>query len=183
MKQFYTNPYQPDICLLEGSDSMLWKLKKSGIFSVRSLHEAIGGALTNSFPRKSVWCTKAPKRVSFFVWTITWGKILTCDNLIKRGFSLVGWRCMCKCNGETVSHLLVHCEFFMTYEALLSLGVTNENGWCSGCVELVSVALFRYYEFCTIMLDVAEWRIWEALFEYYEFFTIMLDVAIMEGAN
>ena len=50
-------------------------------------------------------------------------------------------------------------------------------------MELVSEALFRYYEFCTIMLDVAEWRIWEALFEYYEFFTIMLDVAIMEGAN
>ena len=99
---------------------MLWKLKKSGIFSVHSLHEAIWGAPTNSFPRKSVWCTKAPKRVSFFVWTITWGKILTCDNLIKRGFSLVGWCCMCKCNWETVSHLLVHCEFFMTYEALFS---------------------------------------------------------------
>ena len=27
-------------------------------------------------------------------------------------------------------------------------------------MELVSEALFRYYEFCTIMLDVAEWRNW-----------------------
>ncbi len=53
---------------------------------------------------------KAPKRVSFFVWTAAWGQILTHDNLIKRGFSLVGWCCMCRCSGETVSHLLLHCD-------------------------------------------------------------------------
>ena len=27
---------------------------------------------------------KAPKRVSFFLWTAAWGRILTIDNLVKR---------------------------------------------------------------------------------------------------
>uniref|UniRef100_A0A2N9GAN4 glutathione-disulfide reductase n=1 Tax=Fagus sylvatica TaxID=28930 RepID=A0A2N9GAN4_FAGSY len=39
-----------------------------------------------------------------------WGRILTHDNLIKRGVSLVGWCCMYRSSGETVAHLLMHCE-------------------------------------------------------------------------
>ena len=63
----------------------------------------IHGTNANLFPWKSIWCVKAPKRVSFFVQTRTrskilffflinrtWSKILTYDNLIKKGFSLVG---------------------------------------------------------------------------------------------
>lgn len=33
-----------------------------------------------------------------------------CDNLINRGFTLIGWCWMCQCGGETVNHLLIHCE-------------------------------------------------------------------------
>ena len=29
----------------------------------------------------------------FFVWTTSWGKILRCENLMKRGFTLAGWCC------------------------------------------------------------------------------------------
>ena len=52
---------------------------------------------------------KPPKRV-FFVSTLAWGKILINDNLLKGGFFLVGWFCMCQCNGKTVDHLLLHCD-------------------------------------------------------------------------
>ena len=62
------------------------------------------------FPWKSIWRVKAPRRVSFFVWTAAHGRILTCDNLMKRGFVMAGWCCMCKCSGESVDHLLLHCE-------------------------------------------------------------------------
>ena len=37
------------------------------------------------------------------------GKILTCDNLMKQGQTLVGWFCPCRCSGEMVDHLLLHC--------------------------------------------------------------------------
>jgi hypothetical protein len=38
------------------------------------------------------------------------GKILTHDNLIKRGNSLVSWCCMCQWSGETVDHLLLQYD-------------------------------------------------------------------------
>jgi hypothetical protein len=53
---------------------------------------------------------KVPLRVSFFVWMATLGKILTLDNLCKRGIIVVGWCCMCKHSGKSVNHLLLHCE-------------------------------------------------------------------------
>jgi hypothetical protein len=52
---------------------------------------------------------KAPKRVAFFMWTVTWGRILTCDNLRRRGFVMVGWCCVCKSVDETMDHLFLHC--------------------------------------------------------------------------
>jgi hypothetical protein len=58
---------------------------------------------------KVFWAVKASPRVSFFIWTAAWEKILTCDNLIWKGYTLVGWCCMCRSNGETVDHLLLHC--------------------------------------------------------------------------
>ena len=52
--------------------------------------------------------------------------ILTIDNLVKRGQSLVNWCCMCWCDGESVDHLLLHyklayalwCEVFHVFGVL-----------------------------------------------------------------
>jgi hypothetical protein len=49
-----------------------------------------------------------------FLRTAAWGKILTGENLFKRGYSLVGWCCMCRCDGETIDHLLLHCDVAYT---------------------------------------------------------------------
>ena len=45
----------------------------------------------------------------FFVWTAALGNILTIDNLRKRQILILDWCCMCKRNGESVDHLLIHC--------------------------------------------------------------------------
>ena len=47
--------------------------------------------------------------VSFFVGSATWEKILIGDILRCRGFDFVDWCSMCRCNGKTVNHLLLHC--------------------------------------------------------------------------
>jgi hypothetical protein len=44
------------------------------------------------------------------VWTATHGKILTLDNLRKRGVILVEWYCRCRRSRESINLLLLHCE-------------------------------------------------------------------------
>ena len=96
------------IPIREGSDRMRWKLKSNGEFTGLSLYEFLWGSPPMSFSCKAIWRAKAPMRFSFFVWTVACGKILTCKNLIKRGYSIVSWCCMCQCSGETMDHFLIH---------------------------------------------------------------------------
>uniref|UniRef100_A0A2N9I9L7 Reverse transcriptase zinc-binding domain-containing protein n=1 Tax=Fagus sylvatica TaxID=28930 RepID=A0A2N9I9L7_FAGSY len=37
--------------------------------------------------------------------------ILTADNLRRRGIPVVSWCCMCKADGESIDHLLLHCPY------------------------------------------------------------------------
>ena len=63
--------------------------------------------------------------MSFFLWTTARGGILTIDNLVKKNFPLVNWCCLCRCDEETVDHLLLHCKFVHTLwsEVLSFFGV------------------------------------------------------------
>jgi hypothetical protein len=47
---------------------------------------------------------------AFFVWSAALGKILTLDNLRKMNVVVIEWCCMCKKSGESIEHLLLHCE-------------------------------------------------------------------------
>jgi hypothetical protein len=75
---------------------------------VRSYYRALAPCGAVTFPWKSIWKPKVLPRVAFFMWTAL-GKILTADNLRRRGIILVSWYCMCKADGETVDNLLLHC--------------------------------------------------------------------------
>ena len=90
-------------------DRLKWKLKKNGDFTIRSYYHKLHGSSSVVFPWKGIWKVKASRRVSFFVWIAAWDKILTGDNLRLRGFDFVDWCIMCRCCGETVDHLLLHC--------------------------------------------------------------------------
>jgi hypothetical protein len=46
----------------------------------------------------------------FFVWTTALGKILTHENLRRRNIVVIEWCCMCKKSGESIDHLLLHCD-------------------------------------------------------------------------
>ena len=91
------------------SDTLCWWLKGDGKFDTRSYYHAIRGDSNSLFPWKGVWKPKIPRRVAFFLWTATHGRILTLDNLMLRGRPLATWCCMCCCDGESVDHLLLHC--------------------------------------------------------------------------
>ena len=94
----------------ENEDRKRWKLTKKGDFDIRSFYNKLRGLLPIIVPWKGFWKVKAPRRISFFVWISTWDKILTCNNLQGRGLDFVDWCIMCRCNGETIDHLLLRCE-------------------------------------------------------------------------
>uniref|UniRef100_A0A2N9FR16 Reverse transcriptase zinc-binding domain-containing protein n=1 Tax=Fagus sylvatica TaxID=28930 RepID=A0A2N9FR16_FAGSY len=111
----------------EGPDRLRWKLQKDGAFDSRSFYYALKDRFGLIFPWKSIWAFKAPQRVSFFVWTAAWGRILTCDNLMRRDYTMAGW----------------------------CLGYSKAGaGFIPWVAKLVWEASFGHLEFSSIMLNV-----------------------------
>ena len=108
-----------------GDDTMVWQLNRSGVFNVHSFYKSLLKALSVFFPWQCIWSVKVPRRVSFFLWTAARGGILTIDNLVKKNLPLVNWCCLCRCDEETVDHLLLRCKFAhaLWSEVFLMFGV------------------------------------------------------------
>lgn len=53
------------------------------------------GQLLLFFSWKGIWNVKAPQRVSLFVWTTVWRKILTWENLRNRDYTIYNGLCQC----------------------------------------------------------------------------------------
>jgi hypothetical protein len=94
----------------DGADKIWWIPNRRGKFEVRSFYTILTSSVNIHFPWKSIWRTKAPPRVAFFVWSAALGKILTLDNLRKKNLVLVNRCGMCKKEEESIDHLLLHCE-------------------------------------------------------------------------
>jgi hypothetical protein len=105
-------------------DRICWSPSKRKLFEVSSSFGVLSISLDRyeagcSFPWKGIWKVKVPRRVSFFVWTASLGKILTLDNLRKRGLIVVKSCYMCKRSGESINYLLLHCEVAHTLWSVL----------------------------------------------------------------
>jgi hypothetical protein len=116
----------PKIPNHEGPDVMRWTPRQHGRFDAKSFYLVLSGKVDVKFPWKAIWRVKAPRRVAFFVWAAAWGKILTCDNLMRRGHIMAGWCCMCRSDWETGDHLLIHC----TMASALWSSVLRSFGVC-----------------------------------------------------
>jgi len=84
-----------------------WVSSKKCLFKVKSFF-SLACSRGSRFPWKSVWRTQAPSRAAFF------GKILTMNNLRKRYVIVINRCYMCKKTGESVDHLLLHCDVAST---------------------------------------------------------------------
>ncbi|KAL6350127.1 hypothetical protein AAG906_004065 [Vitis piasezkii] len=71
-------------------------------------------------PCGGIWRANVPPKVAFFAWGASWGKILTLEQLQRRGYSLANRCFLCLSEVETVDHLLLHCVKTRTLK--LSLG-------------------------------------------------------------
>ncbi|CAN0918805.1 hypothetical protein LINGRAHAP2_LOCUS31093 [Linum grandiflorum] len=116
----------PKVHITAGPASVVWALKTSGRFTVKSLRSAIS---VHHFPRfdffpfEIIWVHLVPTKIQCFAWMVLHKKIATTDNLQRRGFySGGGGRCaLCSINGESVDHLFIQCKYSVEIWSRLSL--------------------------------------------------------------
>jgi len=84
-----------------GVHQLCWKPSSKKIFDVRSYYKVYNSNTLLSFPWKTLWKLKVPTKVSFFLWIVALGRILTTDNLRRHPLVVFDWCCMCKRDGET----------------------------------------------------------------------------------
>jgi hypothetical protein len=96
---FYEQLYSSRIRLGE-VDRLVWNISKKRNFEVKTFYKALVCHEVAYFLWNGIWRVKAPKRVAFFVWTTALGKILTHDNLRRRGIVVVERCVMCKSMGN-----------------------------------------------------------------------------------
>ena len=99
-------------------DSLVWDFnKKEGTISAKYAYECIVnsysppvGTRTDSLLSNSA----LPRKIGCFIWLVIRNKILTWDNLQKRGRSGPGICALCYSDEETVSHLFSKCIVWKT---------------------------------------------------------------------
>ena len=94
----------------EGNDRMIRKLINNEEFAMQSFYEKIARLNTFAFSLEGHMEDQGTSESFILCVDSDWGKILTCENLIKKCFSMVCRCCMCYCSREIVDHLLIHCS-------------------------------------------------------------------------
>jgi len=101
---------------VDSTDTWLWKLKTSHVFSVRSAYTVL---TSESIAAPTVvvttpWHKQVPLKVVLFVWRMFRDRLPTKDNLLHRGVITLDSRlCLAGCNSvETTTHLFLHCSSF-----------------------------------------------------------------------
>lgn len=95
----------------EELDTWVWSLDAQGCFSIRSMYECHAIARLHHQPFPFIWRSILPSKYRFHLWLAYLNKVLTLDNLVKKGVQLVN-RCSLGCqNMESASHLFMHCPF------------------------------------------------------------------------
>nr|CAD1822879.1 unnamed protein product [Ananas comosus var. bracteatus] len=116
-------------------DEARWRWCNSGIFTVKSLYNFIqkGGVTETRF--LLLWKNKLPLKVKIFGWLVLLKKVLTRDNLAKRGWSGVDTCSLCLDEAETIEHLFMNC--YVT-RALLGCLLPNK-GFLRACMSIDSL--------------------------------------------
>ena len=107
-------------------DRLLLKESTTNGFSVRHMYRKLMFYPPLDFLSISIWNLIVPPKLGFFAWEASWGKVLTLDQLKRRGIPLVNRCFLCEENEETIDHLLIHCsKAKMLWDILLAITEAN----------------------------------------------------------
>ena len=93
-----------------GEDKLLLKDVKEKGFLVKIMYKGFDISPAFDFPYRLVWNPVVPLKIGVFAWEAALGKVLTLDQLKRRGMTFANRCFMCKEEEETIDHLLIHCK-------------------------------------------------------------------------
>jgi zinc-binding in reverse transcriptase len=134
---------------------------QSEIFSINSCYSWLifGGIKNNSF--QITWTATIPLKIKIFLWLVKQNKILTKDNLRKRGW--IGNNTCVFCNEiETVDHLFLHCSITICIWTWIT-GYNNLNFQICTIEELWYLDYnipYKDSNLCEIVRGAVLWTIW-----------------------
>ena len=70
-------------------EKLSWKGDKDVLYTVKANYMILEGGNTKDVPLKMLRNSCVPLKVNFFAWEVWWGKVLTLEQLKKRGFQLL----------------------------------------------------------------------------------------------
>ena len=105
-----------------GEDMLLLKEVKAKSFSVKVMYKGYDISPAFDFPYCLIWNLVIPPKIGIFTWEAAWGKVLTLDNLKRRGMAFANRCFLCEEDEETIDHLLIHCKSAkMLWDLFLSI--------------------------------------------------------------
>ena len=91
-------------------DQILWRWTPHRHFTVHSFYSWLdfGGVPNREF--QSIWGATIPLKIKIFLWLVKQNRVLTRDNLSRRGWS-GNMQCVYCSEMESVNHLFVNCHY------------------------------------------------------------------------
>ena len=148
--------------------SRILKPSISKEFSAKAFYLTLEGNPTYLIPSTHVWLGLVPPRVEVFCWPVVTSKVVTVDNLRKKGVTytnILDTCTMCGKENETINHLFLHCEVAVQVwnDFIRRCGIAwccpkniaeAANAWRGGCFIGCGHFFMENDSFCYFMVDL-----------------------------
>ncbi|WVZ68943.1 LOW QUALITY PROTEIN: hypothetical protein U9M48_017814 [Paspalum notatum var. saurae] len=102
-------------------DKIVWRWTTNGVYSAKSAYLIQFLRSHAKLKLLPIWKARVEPKCRFFAWTLLHKKILTADNLQKRGWNNDPVCKLCKQEPETITHLVKDCIFTKSVWSQISL--------------------------------------------------------------
>jgi hypothetical protein len=144
--------------LTREEDTIIWQYNSNGKYSVQTLYAIINDRGVKQVYTLVVWKIHVPPRIHILLWLLANNKILTRDNLAKRG-EVDDGSCLYCMESESVDHLFLSVVNHVIFgrQLLKSWGLRllgTLNPWQNGALKVRNTMLLMFFmmscvvEFC-----------------------------------